>query len=84
LDGSVVERDPWMIRWIPVFMLGLFLLRGCAGFLSQYGMAWVANRGVHDVRAEVVGQYLRLPTAYFDANSSGKITAKLTYSPARY
>ncbi|MES1944330.1 lipid A export permease/ATP-binding protein MsbA [Salinisphaera sp. PC39] len=79
LDGSVVERDPWMIRWIPVFMLGLFLLRGCAGFLSQYGMAWVANRVVHDVRADVFGQYLRLPTAYFDANSSGKITAKLTY-----
>ena len=79
LDGSVVERDPWMIRWIPVFMLGLFLMRGCAGFLSQYGMAWVANRGVHDVRADVFGQYLCLPTSYFDANSSGKITAKLTY-----
>lgn len=79
LDGSVVERDPWMIRWIPVFMLGLFVLRGIAGFFSQYGMAWVANRVIHDVREDIFRQYLRLPTAYFDANSSGRITAKLTY-----
>lgn len=79
LDGSVVERDPWMIRWIPVFMLGLFTLRGIAGFFSQYGMAWVANRVVHDVREDIFRQYLRLPTAYFDVNSSGRITSKLTY-----
>lgn len=79
LDGSVVERDPWMIRWIPVFMLGLFAARGVAGFFSQYGMAWVANRVIHDVRADIFRQYLRLPAAYFDANSSGRITAKLTY-----
>lgn len=79
LDGSIVERDPWMIRWVPVFILCLFVVRGAAGFFSQYGMAWVANRVIHDVRADIFGQYLRLPTAYFDANSSGKTTAKLTY-----
>lgn len=79
LDGSVMERDPWMIRWIPIFIMGLFVVRGIAGFFSQYGMAWVANRVIYDVRTDIFGQYLSLPAAYFDANSSGKITAKLTY-----
>jgi subfamily B ATP-binding cassette protein MsbA len=79
LDGSIVERDPWMIRWVPVFILCLFAVRGVAGFFSQYGMAWVANRVIHNVRGDIFGQYLRLPSAYFDANSSGKTTAKLTY-----
>lgn len=79
LDGSIVDRDPWMIRWVPVFMLGLFLARGVAGFVSSYGMAWVANRVVFNVRADVFEKFLKLPTSFFDANSTGKTTAKLTY-----
>lgn len=79
LDGSIVDRDPFLIRWIPVFLLLLFLARGVAGFLSNYGMAWVANKVVYAVRADIFAQYLRLPVAFFDAHSTGKITAKLTF-----
>ena len=79
LDGSIVDRDPWMIRWLPIFMLLLFLLRGTAGFASRYGMSWVANRVIFYVRQDIFAQYLRLPSSFFDANSTGKTTAKLTY-----
>lgn len=79
LDGSIVDRDPWMIRWVPVFMLGLFLLRGVFGFCSSYGMSWVANRVIYNVRRDIFAQFLRLPASFFDANSTGKTTAKLTY-----
>jgi len=79
LDGSIVDRDPWMIRWIPVFMLALFLARGIAGFVSSYGMSWVANRVVFNVRSDVFAKFLQLPTSFFDANSTGKTTAMLTY-----
>ena len=79
LDGSIVDRDPWMIRWIPVFMLGLFVLRGTFGFFSSYGMAWVANRVIYSVRHDIFGKFLMLPSTFFDHNSSGKTTAKLTY-----
>lgn len=83
LDGSIVDRDPFMIRWIPVFLLLLFLGRGVAGFLSNYGMAWVANQVIFNVRSDIFAQYLRLPVAFFDANSTGKITAKLTFYTAQ-
>ena len=79
LDGSIVNRDPWMIRWIPLFMLGLFVGRGIAGFLSSYGMSWVANRVVYHVRTDVFDKFLRLPAAFFDANATGRTTAMLTY-----
>ncbi len=79
LDGSIVDRDPFMIRWIPIFLLCLFLARGVAGFFSRYGMSWVANRVIFDVRSDIFSQYLRLPSTFFDVNSTGKTTAKLTY-----
>ncbi|RJS95418.1 lipid A export permease/ATP-binding protein MsbA [Salinisphaera sp. Q1T1-3] len=79
LDGSIVKRDPWMIRWIPLFMLGLFMARGVAGFVSSYGMSWVSNRVVYHVRADVFDKFLRLPASYFDRNTTGRTTAMLTY-----
>ncbi len=83
LDGSIVERDPFLIRWMPVFLLLLFLARGTAGFFARYGMEWVANQVIYLMRADVFDQFLRLPVAYFDVNASGKMTAKLTYYTAQ-
>ena len=79
LDGSIVNRDPWMIRWIPVFMLGLLLVRGVFGFASTYGMSWVSNRVIYYVRQDIFSHYLRLPVSFFDRHSTAKTTAKLTY-----
>src|SRR5688500_8541907 len=33
----------WMI---PVAVIGLFTIRGVAGFVAQYGLAWASNRGI--------------------------------------
>ncbi|WP_423820911.1 lipid A export permease/ATP-binding protein MsbA [Salinisphaera sp. SPP-AMP-43] len=79
LDGSIVNRDPWMIQWIPIFMLGLFIGRGLAGFASSYAMAWVSNRVIYHVRSDVFDKFLRLPASFFDHNTTGRTTAMLTY-----
>lgn len=79
LDGSIVKRDPWMIRWIPVFMLALFVMRGIAGFISGYCMAWVANHVIYNVRNDVFDKFLRLPTSFFSRNTTGQTTAMLTH-----
>ncbi|AWN16988.1 Lipid A export ATP-binding/permease protein MsbA [Salinisphaera sp. LB1] len=79
LDGSIVHRDPWMIRWIPVFILGLFVGRGIAGFVASYCMAWVANHVVYNVRSDVFEKFLRLPASFFDRHTTGRTTAMLTY-----
>lgn len=79
LDGSIVDRDPFLITWLPVFMLLLFFVRGIAGFVSRYGMARVATRVIYDVRADLFARCLTLPSSFFDHNSTGNTTAKLTY-----
>src|SRR5699024_9437137 len=79
LDGSIVDRDPFLITWIPVFLLLLFVARGVGGFLSRYGMAWVSNQVVFDVRNDIFARCLTLPSAFFDTSSTGNTTAKLTY-----
>ena len=79
LDGSFVNKDATTIRYIPFALVGLFLVRGVFGFASDYALSWVANRVVYDLRAEMFGRLVNLPTRYYDDASSGALISKLSY-----
>ncbi len=48
--------------------------------LTVYGLAWVGRSVIRDLRNEVFMRYLRLPSQYFDRNSSGVLISRLTYN----
>jgi subfamily B ATP-binding cassette protein MsbA len=79
LDGSFVDRDPTTIKLVPLALIGLFLVRGVIGFFSDYALNWVANRVVLDLRAQMFGRMVNLPTRYYDDVSSGVLISKLAY-----
>ncbi len=79
LDGSFVNKDPEVIRLIPLALVVLALVRGLSMFGSDYGLQWVAMRIVMDLRNAMFEKILVLPTSFYDANSSGKIISKLIY-----
>lgn len=79
LDESFVARDPQLVRLIPILLIGLFVVRGATGFVCDYGMMWVGRRIVQQLREEMFRHLLRLPVAYYDAASTGKLTARLIY-----
>ena len=79
LDGSFVNKDPATIRYIPFALVGLFLVRGVFGFASDYALAWVANRVVFDLRGEMFGRLVNLPTRYYDDATSGALISKVSY-----
>jgi len=65
---------------LPALILFLFMLRGLGGFLGGYYIAYVGRHVVHQIRTQVFDRYLRLPTHYFDANSSGHLISRITYN----
>lgn len=79
LDGSFVDKDPDVIKWVPVLLVLLFLVRGISGFASSYGMTWVGRRIIKDLRGRMFNHLLHLPTRFYDHTTSGKLLAKLTY-----
>ncbi|MCP1726705.1 subfamily B ATP-binding cassette protein MsbA [Natronospira proteinivora] len=79
-DESLVARDPEAIRIMPLFLMGLFILRGITGFLSTFYMNWVGRRVIKQLRTETFRQMLALPVNYFDQSSSGVLVSKLTYN----
>lgn len=79
LDGSFVDKDPAMIRLMPLALVLLALVRGLAMFGSDFGLQWIANKVILDLRDGMFRRLLVLPTAFYDANSSGHLISKLTY-----
>ena len=66
----------WMI---PVAIIGLFLLRGVAGFVAQYGLAWTANRAVLQLREAMFGRLLVAAPALYTQHSASSLTNTLVY-----
>ncbi|MCC6473468.1 MAG: lipid A export permease/ATP-binding protein MsbA [Burkholderiales bacterium] len=64
---------------IPLAIIGIFVARGGIGFVSDYALAWVANRVVLDLRVAVFARLVRLPTRYYDDQSSGALMSKIAY-----
>lgn len=79
LDGSFVDRDPTVIKLIPLAIVGLALARMLSGFVQQYAMEWVARRVIKDLRTQMFEHLLRLPAAFFNANAAGNLISKVTY-----
>ena len=79
LDGSFVNKDPTTIQYIPIALIGLFLVRGLFGFASDYALNGVSNYVVLDLRAEMFRRLVNLPTRYYDDASSGALISKLSY-----
>ena len=79
LDGSFVEKDPRTIQMFPFWLVGLFLLRSIAGFISTYGIAWVGRNVVKKIRKEMFDKLVHTPTKTYDFSSSGELLSKVTY-----
>src|SRR5215467_2717451 len=79
-DGTLVHQDPRTIVWIPVALVGLFLLRGIGEFVQTYCMGYVGRQIVSRLRRDVFRHILELPVGYFDRSSSAALLSRLTYN----
>jgi subfamily B ATP-binding cassette protein MsbA len=80
LDGSFVEKDPRSIRWMPLVLVGLFLVRGFSDFVHSTTLSSVATKVVLDLRNALFDKLLRLPAAHFDGETSSTLMSRVTYN----
>jgi ATP-binding cassette, subfamily B, bacterial MsbA len=64
---------------VPVALIGLFGVRGLAGFAAQYGLSWVANRGTLAIRTAMFERLLNAQPALFTRHTASSLTNTLTY-----
>ncbi len=76
-DGMNKSAIPlWMV---PIAIIGLTTIRGMAGFVSQYGLAWAANRGTQTMRRAMFRRVLDAEPTLFTRNAASSLVNTLTF-----
>ena len=79
VNDGFVDPKPDMAVLLPLAIVGLFVLRGIASFVTDYGMARAGRSVVRDLREQVLGKYLRLPSAHFDSEAVPAMVSRLNF-----
>ncbi|MEJ2321611.1 MAG: ABC transporter transmembrane domain-containing protein, partial [Gammaproteobacteria bacterium] len=80
MDGGFVEKDMERLKQTLVFLILLFLARGIFSVSSTGLITWVAGKIVIDIRKQMFGKILSLPTTYYDNSTTGSTVSKVTYN----
>ena len=64
---------------VPVAIIGLFTVRGLAGFVAQYALTWAANQASQALRLRLFDHLLRAEPALFTRHSASSLTNMLVY-----
>jgi ATP-binding cassette, subfamily B, bacterial MsbA len=80
IDGLFVNKDPQQIFWMPIWIISIFLVRGVASYITDYGIAYVGRNVVQAMRIDVFAAYLRLPSSFFAKEPSGQQISRITYT----
>ncbi|MDR2244555.1 MAG: lipid A export permease/ATP-binding protein MsbA [Burkholderiales bacterium] len=77
VDGGLVGKDPATMVWVPLAIIGLFLLRGVSSFVNEYATSWLSGHLVQRLREEMFRLLLRLPVTYYENQSSGRMVSRV-------
>jgi subfamily B ATP-binding cassette protein MsbA len=77
MDKGFQGVSAFSVWWVPVVILGIFIVRGAATFIATYSMEWLANNVLRDIRQAMFDKLVTLPSHSFDAKSSGNLISRM-------
>lgn len=79
LDKGFVAEQRSDLYLLPLALVAIFMVRGLMTYFGSYAMAWVTSRLIMDLRRQMFERLLRLPTRFYDDQSSGVLISRVTY-----
>ena len=76
LNGDFVDG----LYLIPLACIAIALLRGIGSYLGGYYMSKASANVIHNIRCQLFGSIIALPTKFFDENKSGRLVSLFTYN----
>jgi subfamily B ATP-binding cassette protein MsbA len=80
MDETLVARNLEASRWIPYVFFVIFIMRGLSGLGTELSLGWIGRRVISDLRRDVFGKLLTLPTRFFDNQAAGPLLSRMSYN----
>ncbi|MBY3786955.1 lipid A ABC transporter ATP-binding protein/permease MsbA [Photobacterium carnosum] len=71
--------DSGFLAMMPIYLVGLMIMRGASGFVSTYCLSWVSGNVVMSLRRRLFQHFMKMPVAFFDKEASGALLSRITY-----
>jgi len=74
------SKPPTIAFWtVPVFVIGLFLVRGISTFMTTYLMTWVSTRLLNEMRRKMFDRLLDVPLGFYGSTSVGQVINSMMF-----
>ena len=80
INQGLIAKEANFVKWLPLGVIGVMLLRGAMLFLSRYFMYRVSRSVVMVLRQQTFLHLLRLPAHFYDQRSSGILLSTITFN----
>jgi ATP-binding cassette, subfamily B, bacterial MsbA len=80
IDVGINQKNTDYLRYAPLFIIGIFVLRGVFNFIASYCLNWVGTHVVQEMRQQLFQHLIRLPVSFHDQHSTGELISKITYN----
>ncbi len=77
INEGFVAKNMEKMSWLPLAIVGLFILRGIFNFINEYTTSYLASHLVQKMRGEMFTKLLKLPVGYFGDNTSGRVMSRI-------
>jgi len=78
LDEIFLKQNANMLRWIPLAVVGIYLIKGGCSYAQTILMNFIGQRVVADLRAELYRKIQTQSLAFFTRNPTGILMSRIT------
>ncbi len=78
LDEIFLKKNDGMLQWIPLAVVGIYLVKGACSYAQTILMNFIGQRIVADLRAELYRKIQTQSLAFFTRNPTGILMSRIT------
>jgi subfamily B ATP-binding cassette protein MsbA len=79
LDKGFTGAPTFSLWLVPLFVIGIFTLRGVSTFMTSYMMTWVSTRLLNQLRQQMFNRLLDLPLGFYATSSVGTVINSMMF-----
>jgi ATP-binding cassette subfamily B protein len=80
INEIFVEKNQQALTWIPIVIIGVFCIKGFAGYFQEVMLNRIGNQLVAELQARAFDRLLSMNVAYYQKHPSSDLITRLTNS----
>ncbi len=78
LDGIFLAQDAAKLKWIPIIIIIIYLIKGACSYGQTILMNFIGQRVVTDLRSDLYNHIQKQSLSFFNKNSTGILMSRIT------